>query len=61
MTLKETAEPDAEYRYGVDLTRHDRVDLNSIDGLVVDLYLRVVQAGGEYEGWDTYPLTGQST
>jgi hypothetical protein len=61
VTLKETEEPDAEYRYGVDLTRHDRVDLNSIDGLVVDLYLRVVQAGGEYEGWDTYPLTGQST
>jgi regulator of RNase E activity RraB len=61
ISLKETEEPDAEYRYGVDLTRQDRVDLNSIDGLVVDLYLRVVQAGGEYEGWDTYPLTGQST
>lgn len=61
ISLKETAEPDAEYRYGVDLTRQDRVDLNSIDGLVVDLYLRVVQAGGEYDGWDTFPLTGQST
>jgi len=45
----------------VDLTRRDRVDLNSIDGLAVDLYLRVVQAGGEYEGWDTLPVTGHST
>lgn len=43
--------PDANFRYGVHLTRRDRVDLETIDGLVTDLFLRARNCGGEYDGW----------
>jgi uncharacterized protein (TIGR01619 family) len=49
--LAEEAEP--ELRYGVQLTRSDRVDLETIDGLVTDLFLRTQNCGGEYDGWGT--------
>jgi len=53
LSLDELDEPDAEYRYGVSFCRVDRADLESIDALVIDLYLRVGTAGGEYDGWET--------
>ncbi|MFN8854923.1 MAG: DUF695 domain-containing protein [Planctomycetaceae bacterium] len=60
ISLNETPEPDAEYRYGVELTRRDRVDLDSIDGMAVDLSLRIMEWGGEYDGWDAVPVLGRS-
>ena len=40
-------------RYGLRLTRRDPVTLEFIDGLVVDLFLRAENCGGEYDGWET--------
>jgi hypothetical protein len=45
--------PNDELRYGVHLTRKDRVDLETIDGLVIDLFLRTRNCGGSYDGWET--------
>ncbi|MFN5299918.1 MAG: DUF695 domain-containing protein [Planctomycetaceae bacterium] len=53
ITLDDLAEPDAEYRFGARLSRVDRVDLEAIDALVIDLYLRIGTLGGEYDGWET--------
>ncbi|RPI90708.1 MAG: DUF695 domain-containing protein [Planctomycetaceae bacterium] len=50
--LSEVEEPDAEFRYGVHLIRRDRVDLDTIDALAIDLYLRASTCGGEYDGWE---------
>lgn len=47
----DTEEPDAEYRFGLHLVRRDRVDLDSVDPLVIDLFLRAQNCGGEYDGW----------
>lgn len=44
---------DAEFRYAVQLTRQDRVDMETIDGLVIDLFLRTRNCGGNYDGWET--------
>ncbi len=44
-------EPDAEFGFGMRLTRNDRVDLDTIDPLAIDLFLRVETCGGEYDGW----------
>lgn len=41
------------FRFGVRLIRSDRVDLETIDGLVTDLFLRAKSCGGEYDGWST--------
>jgi regulator of RNase E activity RraB len=40
-------------RFGLRLIRRDPVTLEYIDGLVVDLFLRAGNCGGEYDGWET--------
>ncbi len=55
--LTEAKEPDAEFRFGVQLTRRDRVDLESIDGLAIDLFVRASACGGEYDGWGAPTVT----
>jgi regulator of RNase E activity RraB len=44
-------EPDAELRHGLKLTRQGSPELDVIDPLAIDLFLRAEQAGGEYDGW----------
>jgi len=44
-------QPEAELRYGLKLTRADSAELDAIDPLATDLFLRAEQAGGEYDGW----------
>jgi regulator of RNase E activity RraB len=43
--------PDAEFGFGLRLSRSDRVDLETIDALAIDLFLRAEHCGGEYDGW----------
>jgi uncharacterized protein (TIGR01619 family) len=43
--------PDAEFGFGLRLIRSDRVNLDSIDPLAIDLFIRAEACGGEYEGW----------
>jgi uncharacterized protein (TIGR01619 family) len=43
--------PDAEFGFGLRLSRSDRVDLETIDALAIDLFLRAEQCGGQYDGW----------
>lgn len=45
-------QPDAEFSFGVRMTRSDRVDPAAIDALVADLFLRAESCGGEYDGWE---------
>lgn len=52
ITLSEVEEPDAEFRFRAHLIRRDRVDLDTIDALAIDLYLRATNCGGEYDGWE---------
>ncbi|MFN0054534.1 MAG: DUF695 domain-containing protein [Planctomycetales bacterium] len=54
-----TDEAHAEFRYALRLTRQDRVDLESIDGLVSDLLLRARECGGEYDGWESAVVSGE--
>jgi len=44
-------QPDAEFGFGLRLMRADRVDLQTIDALAIDLFLRAQACGGEYDGW----------
>lgn len=46
-----------EFRFGAHLMRRDRVDLETIDGIVTDLFLRAESCGGAYDGWGA-PLAG---
>jgi uncharacterized protein (TIGR01619 family) len=43
--------PDAEFGYGLRLVRSDRVNLEAIDPLAIDLFIRAEACGGEYDGW----------
>jgi uncharacterized protein (TIGR01619 family) len=44
-------ETDVPFRFGVRLIRSDRVELETIDGIVTDLLLRAENSGGAYDGW----------
>lgn len=37
--------------FGLLLTRHDRADLQFLDPLVIDLFIRAQDMGGTYDGW----------
>ncbi|MGE5195217.1 MAG: DUF695 domain-containing protein [Deltaproteobacteria bacterium] len=43
--------PDAEFGFGLRLIRSDRVRLDLIDPLAIDLFIRAEACGGEYDGW----------
>jgi uncharacterized protein (TIGR01619 family) len=50
-------QPDAEFGFGLRIVRSDRVDLETIDPLAIDLFLRAEACGGEYDGWGC-PVVG---
>lgn len=49
----ENNEATTKCRYGVILERTDRVDLQSINELTLDLFDLAQELGGEYDGWET--------
>lgn len=51
--LFQTEKPDDEFAYGLRLVRNDRAELDFLDPLVSDLFLRAQSAGGEYDGWES--------
>lgn len=51
-------DPSDKFRYVVRLTRTDRVELETIDGLVTDLFLRAQSCEGEYDGWESPVVSG---
>jgi uncharacterized protein (TIGR01619 family) len=42
-----------EYGYGLQLSRVDNVDLNSVDEYVLQLWQLAGECNGEYDGWET--------
>ena len=50
---------EGQFRYVVRLIRSDRVDLETIDGLVIDLFLRAQSCEGEYDGWESPVVSGE--
>ncbi len=48
-----------DYPYGVSIFRHDSVDLNSIDRVVLDLFELANEMDGEYDGWETCIIKSQ--
>lgn len=42
-----------EYSYGLQISRVDKVDLNSVDGYVLKLWSLTNDVGGDYDGWET--------
>ena len=51
----------AEYPFGLHLIRIDRPDLQFIDPLVADLFIRAQDCGGIYDGWGSTPGGAESS
>lgn len=41
----------------IEMVRNDRAALETIDGIVTDLFLRAENCGGAYDGWGV-PVVG---
>jgi uncharacterized protein (TIGR01619 family) len=42
-----------EFPYGIMVERTDKVDFNSIDSVILDLWNKAKELNGDYDGWET--------
>lgn len=48
-----TFKSDEEFPFGIMVERIDKVDFNSIDPVIIDLWKRAKSHNGDYDGWET--------
>jgi uncharacterized protein YaaR (DUF327 family) len=48
-----TFKSDEDFPYGIMIERVDKVDFNSIDSVIIDLWHKAKAHDGDYDGWET--------